>query len=179
MPEQDAPQQRPAEPPRALLPEFLHQGGAAKPLEPEQRRQLVASGGTSRLESVNYGDAILTDNWPRDGLLLARSTVAEKIVVEQYKIDRLKILEENTCQQWWPARAISVEEYLEYYASTPARFRPKVDAVAAAPPAPPLYVPRFASLLALDRIMSSFCAAAMFASEPFQALRTDCWSARP
>ena len=78
VPEQDAPQQRPTEPPRALLPEFLHQGGAAKPLEPEQRRQLVASGGTSRLESVNYGDAILTDNWPRDGLLLARSTVAEK-----------------------------------------------------------------------------------------------------
>ena len=111
-------------------PEFLHQGGAAKQLEPEQRRQLVASGGTSRLESVNYGDAILTDNWPRDGLLLARSTVAEKIVVEQYKIDRLKILEENACQQWWPARAIAVEEYLEYYASTPARFRPKVDAVA-------------------------------------------------
>ena len=51
-------------------------------------------------------------------------------MVEQYKIDRLKILEENTCQQWWPARAIAVEEYLEYYASTPARFRPKVDAVA-------------------------------------------------
>ena len=130
MPEQDAPQQRPTEPPRALLPEFLHQGGASQKLAPEQRKQLVASGGTSRLESVNYGDAILTDNWPRDGLLLARSTVAEKIVVEQYKIDRLKILEENTCQQWWPARAIAVEEYLEYYASTPARFRPKVDAVA-------------------------------------------------
>ena len=67
VPETDAPQQRPQDPPRALLPEFLHQGGAAKQLAPDQRRQLVASGGTSRLESVNYGDAILTDNWPRDG----------------------------------------------------------------------------------------------------------------
>ena len=46
VPEQDAPQQRPTEPPRALLPEFLHQGGAAKQLAPDQRRQLVASGGT-------------------------------------------------------------------------------------------------------------------------------------
>ena len=61
----------PTDPPRALLPEFLHQGGAAQKLAPEQGKQLVASGGTSRLESVNYGDAILTDNWPRDGLLLS------------------------------------------------------------------------------------------------------------
>ena len=119
----------PDEKPHAsLLPDFVHQG--TQPLAPAARRQLVASGGTARLENVSYGDAILTDNWPRDGLLLARSTLAEKIVVEKYRVDRMEILEKNKCQQWWPARAIAVEEYLEYYASTPARFRPKVDAVA-------------------------------------------------
>ena len=48
VPETDAPQQRPQDPPRALLPEFLHQGGAAQKVSnPKQRRQLVASGGTS------------------------------------------------------------------------------------------------------------------------------------
>ena len=72
VPETDAPQQRPQDPPRALLPEFLHQGGAAQKLAQNRQRQLVASGGTSVTRSVNYGDAILTDNWPRDGLLLAR-----------------------------------------------------------------------------------------------------------
>lgn len=38
--------------------------------------------------------------------------------------------DEPFAEQWWPARVISIEEYLEYYANTFVRYRPTFDAVA-------------------------------------------------
>ena len=55
--------------------------------------------------------------------------VAERILVDKFGYNRVEVVQ-GSDEQWWPARAISIEEYLEYYASTLARFRPKFDAVA-------------------------------------------------
>ena len=81
-----------------------------------------------RVAGETYPNTLLTDGWPSDGLLLARSAVAERILVDRYGADRGAVGRDYP--QWWPARAISIEEYLEYYATTLAKHRPKFDHVA-------------------------------------------------
>ena len=77
MPEQDAPQQRPHGAAASAATRILHQAALHKNSPQNKEGSLSRAAARLGLESVNYGDAILTDNWPRDGLLLARSTVAE------------------------------------------------------------------------------------------------------
>lgn len=79
----------------------------------------------ARIEGVEYTDAILCSGWPRHGIMLARSAVAERVLREQFPRDP-----SVDAKQWWPARVISIEEYVQYYARTLVKFRPKFDAVA-------------------------------------------------
>ncbi|KAK7253464.1 Wnt/PCP co-receptor [Aureococcus anophagefferens] len=134
----EAPPQ-PAQPQtQSLYPKFMYdsrdtpEGEQEKTLPPDELRRLalprVLGGGVRRVAGETYPNALLTDGWPSDGLLLARSAVAERILVDRYGADRGAVGRDHP--QWWPARAISIEEYLEYYATTLAKHRPKFDHVA-------------------------------------------------
>ncbi|KAH8045626.1 NAD-dependent histone deacetylase [Aureococcus anophagefferens] len=134
----EAPPQ-PAQPQtQSLYPKFMYdsrdtpEGEQEKTLPPDELRRLalpsVLGGGVRRVAGETYPNALLTDGWPGDGLLLARSAVAERILVDRYGADRGAVGRDHP--QWWPARAISIEEYLEYYATTLAKHRPKFDHVA-------------------------------------------------
>ncbi|KAH8075635.1 NAD-dependent histone deacetylase [Aureococcus anophagefferens] len=134
----EAPPQ-PAQPQtQSLYPKFMYdsrdtpEGEQEKTLPPDELRKLalprVLGGGVRRVAGETYPNALLTDGWPSDGLLLARSAVAERILVDRYGADRGAVGRDHP--QWWPARAISIEEYLEYYATTLAKHRPKFDHVA-------------------------------------------------
>ena len=51
------------------------------------------------------------------------------MLVDRFGYDKAAVAR-GEYEQWWPARAISIEEYLDYYSATLQRFRPKIDNVA-------------------------------------------------
>uniref|UniRef100_A0A7S3NLB3 histone deacetylase n=1 Tax=Aureoumbra lagunensis TaxID=44058 RepID=A0A7S3NLB3_9STRA len=94
-------------------------------LSKDEIRELVLSGGIKRIARIDYDDTVIFNDWPEDALVLARSIVAENILIKKFHFTPA-----IAAQQWWPARLISIEEYLEYYQDIDMRpYRPKYNAV--------------------------------------------------
>ncbi|KAJ1449705.1 hypothetical protein M885DRAFT_590311 [Pelagophyceae sp. CCMP2097] len=122
-----------------LLPTFVHM----------QRRAAAwadvrscALGAGAPLACAGGDDAPLLSGWPRDGLVLARSLVAEELLRERHQV---------RAEQWWPARIVSLDEYQQYYPAKLAKWRPKFDSVGVV-----FLRPWWSELLATDGASQAF-----------------------